>query len=109
VVPPDWSADQPVSAVALVASRHEYSVRVPEHPAWSEPGGLLRLLHDDLQTRAVHRALRQRGLERSAGLVIGVWVPNPGMARLEAALPALTTVGVAFLVLFGVAVYDRRA
>lgn len=99
VLPPGWRPGQPVTAVAVAASRHELSRRVPDTAAWAAPGGLLRLLPDEMQTRAVHRALHQRGLDPAPHLVIGTWVADPGWARLESAGTALILLGVAILVL----------
>jgi hypothetical protein len=103
VLPPGWAPGQPVTAVAVAASRHELSRRVPDTAAWAAPGGLLRLLPDEAQTRAVHRALHRRGLEAAPDLVIGAWVADPARARLEGALPGLLLLGGAILVVLAVA------
>lgn len=108
VLPPDWRPNEPVAAVAIVASRSETSRRIPDHAAWELPGGLLRLLDDDLQTRAVRRALQQRGLTAADDLLIGTWEPSPGWARVEATLPALILLGVTLAILLSAAVFDRR-
>ncbi len=107
VGPPGWTPDQPVPAVALAASRRELSRRVPGHDAWATQGGLLRLLDEDLLSRAVRQALARRGLAPADGLVTGAWVPGPGRARLEAMLPALTVLGAALAVVLGLALFDR--
>lgn len=107
VVPPGWTPDQPVRAVAIVASRHELSRRVPGHDDWRAPGGLLRMLDDELQTRAVRRALQQRGLTAASPLVIGTWTPNPGWARLEAGLPGLALIGAVLLAWTIILLFDR--
>lgn len=107
VVPPGWTPAEPVPAVVVLASRHEHSRRVPDQASWSAPGGLLRLLDEELQTRAVRRALRQRGLTAADELVIGTWEASPGWARLDAMLPPLLLLGAGLLAVLGLAAFER--
>ena len=108
MVPPSWTPDQRVHVVAVAGSRHELSRRVPDSSAWSAPGGVQRLLDEELQARAVGDALKRRGLSAVGDVVVGTWVPEPGIARLHAALPGLALVGAALLVWAGVLLIDRR-
>jgi hypothetical protein len=107
IVPPGWTPDQPVSVVALVPDRHQLHRREPDHGSWSAPGGLLRLLDDDLQSRGVRDALTKGGFVRGANLVIGVWVPSPGWARVEAMLPGLAVIGTTLLAVLAMVAFDR--
>jgi hypothetical protein len=107
VVPPGWTPAEPVPAVAVLASRNEYSRRVPDASSWPAPGGLLRLLDEELQTRAVRRALRQRGLVAADELVIGTWEASPGWARLDGLLPPMLLLGTGLLGVLGLAAFER--
>jgi hypothetical protein len=109
VVPPGWTPDQPVRVVAVDGDRSIVSVRPPCRAHSAEPGGLLRTVSEDRESRAAREALGRRGLIAAPDLVVGLWVPSPGWARLDAVLPSLMVLAVALALWTGLLLLGRRA
>ena len=93
----DWTPAQPVPVVAVLDHGPDRPIAAVRPAPWGEGRGVLRLLDDPLRERAVRAALAQAGLTAAPGVVIGRWVESPGWARLDAATPLLTLIGVAML------------
>jgi hypothetical protein len=102
VVSPGWTPAQPVRVVAVEGDRSIVSLRPAGTAHWAEPGGLLRSVSVERDIRAVREAMRRNGLTLSPDAVVGLWVPSPGWARLEAILPSFVVLAVALVLWTGI-------
>ncbi|WP_372618784.1 hypothetical protein [Falsiroseomonas sp.] len=109
IVPPGWTPEQPVRVVAVEGEPSIVSVRPAGTAHWAAPGGLLRTLSEDREVRAARQALARRSLVAAPDLVIGLWVPSPGWARLDAVLPSLIVLAVALSGWMALLAFHHRA